>query len=155
MRAVPDRETKFAPVAQLDPGLARPVRQATKPRTRAFGVRTEGDDVAFGDRERARLVTERDVGAGRCEANPFQLAALEAEYVVVGEADHPAALIRRRYRAEPRAKSADLWAVRHDVVELDLDRVPGGKAEPSARHTMNARACDTLRSLDHSRGVPG
>src|SRR5688572_27273856 len=155
MRAVPDREAKLASVAQLDPRLALAMCQATKPRARALGLRAERDDVALGHRQRARLVTECDVGACRRETDPFQLAALEAQYGLVGEADHPAALIRRRYRAEPRAKSADLRPVGDDLVELDLDRVAGGKAEPGARHTMNARACDTLKSLEHSRGVPG
>ncbi len=131
------------------------MREAPKPCTCTHRLWTEGGDIRLGDRQRARLIAERDVRAGRCQTDPFQLAALKTQNGLVGKAEQPSPLIRRRYRTEPRAKPADLGPVCHDVVKLDLDRVARGKAKPRARHTMNARACDTLKSLEHTRGVPG
>src|SRR6266542_1231927 len=143
VRSVADREAQLASVSHPDPGLARSVCETPEPRARALGLWTERRHILLRHRERPRFVAARDVGAIRCETYALQLAALEAEHGVIAEADHPAALIRRRYRAEPGPESGDLRPVRRDVVELDLDRLADGKAESSARHATNARPCDT------------
>jgi len=56
-------------------------------------------------------------------------------------------LIRRRYRAEPRAKSDDLRTERDDLVEVYLDRIAARKSKLRAGHPINARP----RGLDAER----
>ena len=136
MRPIADRESKFASVFHAYPRFACSVRETPEPCARALRLRTERRDVFLNDGERSRFFAERDVGAGWREADALQLAALEAQYGLIVEPDHPTSLIGCRYRAKPGAESADLRTERDDLVEVYLDRVATRKSKLRAGHPI-------------------
>src|SRR4029077_9836510 len=101
-------------VVEADPRVTPTVGQPTEPRADALRLRTERRDVGFPERNGLVVDAPGGLGPDGCLPDAFELAAGEAEHLVVDEADDPPALGRRVHRAEPcPAPTAPRCASRH------------------------------------------